>query len=303
MGMHLRTLIKSALSFYVALFGHWPGLIRVIDYRFVFEFLGQLRMRVRLLLRGVLGQNVRANAIKSVAELLRPVASSSELIRIGGTGDGGYLVPDDLLGISACFSPGIANNVSFEKELAGLGISSYMADHSVDGPPEDSEKFDFEKLYLNTESDGVMNIRLKDWVELKAKEPGDLILQMDIEGSEWEVLMDTPMETLSRFRLIVIEFHRLDQMLTSHTDFEVVKSVFTRLRQQFSPVHLHANNCFPALSYQGLSIPRVLEVTFLRNDRLTQTGTRYEPQIPHPLDEPNTPYKEVVLTREWTGLS
>jgi hypothetical protein len=301
--MHLRAIIKAILSFYVALFGHWPGLIRVIDFRFVFEFLGQLGMRMRLSLQGVLGQNVRADDIKNVAEMLKPVASSSQLIRIGSKGDGGYLVPDDLVGITACFSPGIANNVSFEKQLAGLGISSYMADYSVDGPPENSAKFNFEKLYLGTESDGVMNIRLEDWVELKAKKSGDLILQMDIEGSEWAILRNTPMETLTRFRLIVIEFHRLDQMLTSHTDFEVVKSVFTRLRQQFSPVHLHANNCFPALSYQGLSIPRVLEVTFLRNDRLTQTGTRYEPQIPHPLDEPNTPYKEVVLTHEWTGLS
>ncbi len=260
-------------------------------------------MRIQLSLRGFWGQNVRADDIKSVAELLRPVASSSQLVRIGSKGDGGYLVPNDLLGVSSCFSPGIANNVSFEKQLAELGITSYMADYSVDGPPEDNEKFDFEKLFLGTESDGVMKIRLEDWVGRKANKPGDLILQMDIEGSEWPVVMDTPLETLSRFRIIVIEFHRLDQMLTSHADLEIVKSVFTKLRQEFSPVHLHANNCFPALSYQGLRIPRVLEVTFLRNDRLIQTGARYEPQIPHPLDEPNTPFKEVHLTRDWTGLN
>lgn len=287
----------------MSLFGHWPGLLRIIDFRFVLEFLGQLRMRIQLSLRGVWGQNVQAVEIMSVAQMLTPVASSSPLVRIGGKGDGGYLVPDDLLDVSACFSPGIANNVSFEKQLAGFGITSYMADYSVDGPPEDNAKFDFERRYLATESDGVMNIRLEDWVRIKATESGDLILQMDIEGSEWAVLMDTPLETLSRFRVIVIEFHRLDQMLTSHSDFEVVKSVFTKLREQFSPVHLHANNCFPALSYQGFSIPRVLEVTFLRNDRLNKAGTKYEPQIPHPLDEPNTPYKEVVLTRDWTGLN
>jgi hypothetical protein len=301
--MNLRATIKSLLSLYVALFGHWPGLIRVIDYRFVLELLGQLRMRVRLALRSVWGQNVRAKDIKGIAEMLQPLASSSELIRIGGKGDGGYLVPDDLLGVSACFSPGIANNVSFEKQLAGLGITSYMADYSVDGPPESNARFDFERLYLATESDGVMNIRLEDWVSWKAKEEGDLILQMDIEGSEWEVLMDTSLETLSRFRLIVIELHRLDQMVTSPSDFEAVKSVLSKLRKQFSPVHLHANNCFPALGYQGLSIPRVLEVTFLRNDRLNKAGKRYEPQIPHPLDEPNTPYKEVRLTSDWTGLN
>ena len=298
----MRKLIRSGLHLYAALFGHMPGIVRVTHFEFVLEYLGQIGMRVKLLLRGVWGRNVRAVNIRSVAKLLQPVASNSQLVRIGSKGDGGYLVPNDLFGISSCFSPGIANNVSFEKQLAELGITSYMADYSVDGPPEENEKFDFEKLYLGTESDGIMNIRLEDWVARKAKEPGDLLLQMDIEGSEWAVLMDTPLETLSRFRLIVIEFHRLDQLLTSHSDFEVVKSVFTKLREKFSPVHLHANNCFPALSYQGLSIPRVLEVTFLRNDRIIQAGARYTPQIPHPLDEPNTPYKEVVLTRDWTGL-
>lgn len=298
----MRKLIRSGLNLYVDLFGHMPGIVRLLDFEFVLEFLGQIRMRMRLLLRGVSGKNVRAVDIRSVARLLQPVASSNQLVRIGSKGDGGYLVPNDLLGVRSCFSPGIANNVSFEKQLAELGITSYMADYSVDGPPEENEKFDFEKLYLGTESDGIMNIRLEDWVGRKAKEPGDLLLQMDIEGSEWSVIMDTPLETLSRFRLIVIEFHRLDQLLTSHSDFEVVKSVFTKLREKFSPVHLHANNCFPALRYQGLRIPRVLEVTFLRNDRLIQAGTRYAPQIPHPLDEPNTPFREVRLTHDWTGL-
>jgi hypothetical protein len=38
---------------------------------------------------------------------LHPVVTTHPLIRVGAHGDGGYLVPDDLDGIAACFSPGV----------------------------------------------------------------------------------------------------------------------------------------------------------------------------------------------------
>jgi len=36
---------------------------------------------------------------------VRPVTTDHELVRIGEARDGGYLLPDDLEGISYCFSP------------------------------------------------------------------------------------------------------------------------------------------------------------------------------------------------------
>ena len=42
----------------------------------------------------------------------------TNLIRVGSKNDGGYLVPDDLKNINACFSPGVDLNVSFETDLA-----------------------------------------------------------------------------------------------------------------------------------------------------------------------------------------
>ena len=35
----------------------------------------------------------------------------TELVRLGGNNDGGYLLPNDLEGITACFSPGVDNKV------------------------------------------------------------------------------------------------------------------------------------------------------------------------------------------------
>ena len=54
---------------------------------------------------------------------------SCELIRIGGDGDGGYLLPDILNDISYCFSPGVSQTSFFEKELSeNYNIQSFMVD-------------------------------------------------------------------------------------------------------------------------------------------------------------------------------
>src|SRR5580692_6161639 len=66
---------------------------------------------------------------------LRPVLTDKKLIRVGGDEDGGYLVPDDIDGIVACFSPGVGPVAAFEGALASRGINCYLADGSVAAPP------------------------------------------------------------------------------------------------------------------------------------------------------------------------
>ena len=71
--------------------------------------------------------------IVEVFEFLKPKASKTPLIRIGGDRDGSYLVPDDLDGIAACFSPGVNRIKYFEDFLADrYGIESHMCDFSCD---------------------------------------------------------------------------------------------------------------------------------------------------------------------------
>ena len=77
-----------------------------------------------------------------------PVATEHQLVRIGGSADGGYLVPDDLAGISALFSPGVADTADFESVFAARGVPCFLADYSVDAPPVSSPLFHFEKKYL-----------------------------------------------------------------------------------------------------------------------------------------------------------
>lgn len=243
----------------------------------------------------------KASQIREVAKLLAPKPTPKPLIRIGGTADGGYLLPDDLDGVEACFSPGVADTCSFELELANKGIQSFLADYSVSGPPVINPLFSFEKLFIGPETNGEELITLADWVDSKSVGSSDLILQMDIEGSEWPVLESTPTSVLRKFRIIVVELHNLDEMMSNVNSINIVDAVFRKLVSEFVPVHLHPNNCCPPLRFRGVEIPKVLEVTLLRKDRYVLSENRFPAEIPHSLDAKNVPNNEAAsLTLDWT---
>ena len=254
------------------------------------------------LLRASMSVGVQASYLRSALKLIQPKPSPAQLVRIGGSGDGGYLVPDDLDGLVACFSPGVAESANFEVALADKGVRSFMADYSVHSAPVSNNLFDFEKLYLGTHNEPGKFIRLDEWIAGKKQDRGDLLLQMDIEGNEWPILADVSAETLSRFRIIVLELHEMDNLLTNPLGIEIFRTVFKKLNDQFSVVHLHANNCCSALNYQGIQIPRVVEVTLIRNDRYQKSNQVFNSTIPHALDVPNVPgRKELNLTKDWIG--
>ena len=93
--------------------------------------------------RGVYGHE-----IKNFAKTLWPVKTEHQLIRIGGSKDGGYLVPNDLSEIKACFSPGVSNLADFEEDLLKMfGIDSHLCDYSVEAPPTNFEPLSFTKKF------------------------------------------------------------------------------------------------------------------------------------------------------------
>jgi hypothetical protein len=243
-------------------------------------------------------RTTEASRLKQFVKQLAPRNSSKPLIRLGGAGDGGYLVPDDFDGIGACFSPGVSAIANFELAMAEKDIPSYMADYSVDGPPLKHPSFDFEKKFLGVTNDDIY-ITLGDWIARKAQNPFDLILQMDIEGAEYAVLLDVPEEVLRRFRILVIEFHGLNR-LAANAGFELIEAVFIRLAKHFDIVHIHPNNCSTVLKYGEVEIPSVMEFTFLRKDRNEAVG--HAAEFPHVLDEKNMSDRpDVVLPGCWRG--
>jgi len=253
---------------------------------------------VRLI--GVLGMDVvkrtRAGEVREVVRSLHPVDSGVELIRMGPEGDGGYLLPDDLEGIEYCFSPGVSTESGFEAALAQRGLHVYLADFSVDEPAESHPNFVFDKKFVGALSNETF-MTLDDWKD--GEIPGyedDLILQMDIEGAEFETLLSASSQLLSQFRIMIIEFHYL-QELFNKPFFVLASKVFQKLLQTHSVVHIHPNNCCGSIKSHGLEIPRVAELTFHRNDRFERAS--YRQVFPHPLDSDNTRKSTLVLPECW----
>ena len=175
-----------------------------------------------------------------------------------------------------------------------------MADFSVDNPLVANKLFHFDKKFLGNKNDEKF-IRLEDWVKSNTNDNSDLILQMDIEGAEYEVIIDTPSEIFKKFRIMAIEFHSLD-MLFNKNAFKMVEAVFDKISSDFTVVHIHPNNSRPIINKNSIDIPELLEFTFLRNDRVKLSHEKLK--FPHALDEqcaPNRPPRN--LPKCWGDLS
>jgi hypothetical protein len=241
--------------------------------------------------------------VLNTIRLLKPYDSGINLIRVGGNGDGGYLIPDDLEGIKYCFSPGVSSVADFELFLANkYGIKSFMIDASVDNSPIENDLFVFEKKFLSSKNDPNC-ISLDNWVKEKLgdQDDSDLMLQMDIESGEFDVFIDASGSVLDKFRVIVVEFHVLDFITFDLAQF-LIESIFRKLTKNHTVVHLHPNNIRRPIDFYGIQIPPIIEVTLLRNDRFKQRVPCET--FPHPLDCANVPHlAEVELPDVWYKYS
>lgn len=242
------------------------------------------------------------NDIWSVIQKLIPRKCGIELIRLGGSGDGGYLVPNDLDGIEALFSPGVNNFKNFEDYLCNeYRVKSFMCDFTSDigkfkTPMIEGMQF-FEKKWLDTNGDKD-SISLNNWVELNTSETDDLILQMDIEGAEYRNLLHASQNILKRFRIIIVELHGLRHLWKDGFLNGILSPIVNKLSENFICVHAHPNNCCGVSKFENIVVPNVMELTFLRNDRI---GHEIIPiHIPNKQDKSNVPSKPpIYLTGEW----
>ncbi len=257
--------------------------------------------------------------LKNFIKSLSPRAVGHDLIRIGHTADGGYLVPDDLEGIKACFSIGYGG-VSVFEEMLGIDyeIKAFIADRVGNIMERPLGRFirwlrrlirrrskifrfdlelDFENKFVGKENN-LTTIRLEDWIQKKRSldSTGDLILQMDIEGAELDILIDTPSDVLRKFRIMIIEFHSM--AIFDLSIFLRFKRVFDKILEDFCVVHIHPNSSTWKFFYRGIEIPATMEFTFIRKDRVLPDNR--ELVFPHKLDRPNFPdCPDVILPEIW----
>lgn len=240
---------------------------------------GSLKIRTSLH-RVVVRQNTRA-----MLSRLRPRRTTRPLIRIGGDKDGGYLIPNDFTGIGAVFSPGVDVTASFEEYFLGLGIPCFLMDASVKKPPIAHPLLSFRRSFLGPVSSRDY-LSLEDWI-MDFTGRGEFILQLDIEGDEWEVLSKLEPEVLLRFRFIVLELHGLASKLRKHSSGSYVEKAIEKLTKHHTAVHFHPNNCCGNKDVYGQTVPEVAEITLVRSD-VPYLKRRFA-SLPHVLDRENVP--------------
>ncbi len=244
-----------------------------------------------------LARRVSDADVRNLIHSLRPRQTPVPLIRLGGAGDGGYLIPDDLAGIEYCFSPGVNRTADFESALADRHIRSFLADYSVEQPPLWRPEFVFDRKFIGSWDDEVY-MTFSHWKDKYLPGyDGDLLLQMDIEGSEYEVILNTPSDLLAACRIIVIELHALERMFDPFA-YRIIKACLDKLLRNFYVVHAHPNNCSGLTAYNGIEIPHVLELTLYNRCRAAPGD--YCREFPHPLDVDNCRERpSVTLPAAW----
>ncbi len=223
--------------------------------------------------------------------------SASDLVRIGGKNDGGYLVSQsDIDKSDVLLSLGIGYDWNFEKDfIARKDVPLYAYDASTEEkslllnamkrgfifkPSMLIKYFDYKNFFSKPN-----NRHIKKFVSsacdsdeyctmssiFNALQQQNIFLKIDIEGSEYRFL-DTLIANQDRINGLVLELHDCDLHL------HVIKNFIDKFDLKL--VHIHANSACPILLDNRL--PTIMELTFSKN--CTHLN---EALLPHPLDSPN----------------
>jgi hypothetical protein len=238
-----------------------------------------------------------ADRVQRVIQKLRPQYPPDELVRIGGARDGGYLVPKDIDSYELLISPGVGDSYEFDRHFFGRGVPSVLVDASVD-VPQQPHMVHLKKFLggYSSETDGLVS--LHDLLQQYGAGKSRIVLEMDIEGAEYEVLAATPESVLDRFGVIAMEAHHLTG-LCYRGMLPVIEMGFERLLKNHFVAHIHVNNSGPVVPYRGAEIPDTIELTLLHR-AFYQPVPQARFTSPHPLDVPSLAHvPETPVPRSW----
>ena len=236
----------------------------------------------------------KVNVMPEYYERLRSALKIKKIVgknfvRFGRPHDGGYIMVDNFNtsgeGMIA-YSFGISNDVSWDLDMAARGYDIFMYDPTIDGLPQQNEKFhffregiagfEFKEHSLNT---------LEHFVKRNGHENEDnMILKMDVEGAEWSFLATVSSELLSKFDQMVFEFHDMIQS-KDQSVMNATLACLNKINQTHSLVHLHANNCGLIITLDDkILFPDALELTYVKtaNYELVDDENIF---LPIPLDQ------------------
>jgi len=197
----------------------------------------------------------------SILELFTPQPTTLEkACRLGSENDGGYIMIDDITDQDFLISMGVGDDVNFERALSKKVIGTHLYDFSIETLPDliENSQFFCERIGSNEATSLATAVG-------RVPKPTDLLLKMDIEGSEWETLKNTESKTLNMFRQIVVEFHWLENIFNDQY-YETALEVLHKLSETHFVLNAHPNNNGDTLIVENLLFPGVIEVSYLRRE-------------------------------------
>ncbi len=203
---------------------------------------------------------------REILALLRPMeALETRLVRRGRDHDGGYIMLDGTVSGAVVYSLGVNDDVSWDMDMAAVGCDVFQYDHTISELPAWHPKFHFFRTGIAAKSSSDGSFRsIDDLIKINGHSGRrDLILKMDIEGSEWEVIAALRDVTLESFSQILVELHGF-ATIDRPDRRQAILSGLRRLVATHQVVHVHANNFGWLGIVGGVMLPDTLEVTFVR---------------------------------------
>ena len=230
--------------------------------------------------------------------ILNTYKTPNNLVRIGPTHDGGYVIADGF-NYDLFISCGIANDIRFEEAFLDIHpIKCIAFDGTINSFPSHRNNMEWIPKnigFSNTEK----TTNLKEYIQTNKK----IFLKMDIEGSEFNWLDSMTETELDNCSQIVLEVH---------WPFDIYRmNMLKKLNKTHYIIHLHGNNycdrdipkhLLSGRTYDGtvtinnpkmsqIKLPEVFEVTYINKKLCDYSLVRIEKiQFPTVLDYPNNPH-------------
>lgn len=246
---------------------------------------------------------------------IRPMTGIS-MLRIGNRFDGGYLIPKQALYLcDQLISLGYGYDSSFEREFLKLNLNKQVILYDLDidlvsslsklvndvrlmkngyRPFHYKRLFDYCRVLLTPRIKynigRIGHLNSPDCINLvdifKGESMSNVILKMDIEGSEYESL-ELDLNVLNRCQCLIIEFHNINQRI------EQFITTLKKILDEFTLVNTHINNNGPVVA----GIPTVIELCFIRSSTIATEVLSPAHMIPHQDDLPCNPKIEEFIYR------
>ncbi|HKN07884.1 MAG TPA: hypothetical protein VJ376_00110 [Pseudomonadota bacterium] len=185
-------------------------------------------------------------------------------------------------------SLGIGGDDKWDMSIADRGIRVFQFDDTIDAAPTQHARCNFFRCKVvpavpRGKSERTIEAILAEHALSGA---GDLLLKVDIDGGEWEIFNVLDESIIAQFRQIVCEFHDFCRMSQPGWRLRALQ-IFEKLSRTHCVLHVHGNNRSPLVVVGNVSIPDVIELTFVR--RKDYNIRESDTVFPTELDRPNYP--------------